>query len=212
MPGINIAPTRSNLRRIKKDLEFARQGFEILDKKREVLTQELIHQAHDAEVFQQEVRQKFSEAYRALEKARLLMGQERVEWAALAVNKSVEVAIKSRGVMGVPIPVVEKHGKPPEMPYSLGDTKVPLDEASLAFRNVLDEIPEMAEVVVSVWRLANELQKTQRRVNALQHIFIPEYEKQVSFIENALEERERDETFKLKKLKSRNIENSPIDL
>ncbi len=206
MPGTNIAPTRSNLRRIKKDLDFAREGYEILDKKREVLTQELIHQAHDAEVFQESIKELFKEAYRALEKARLVMGQERVERASLAVNKSVDVNIKYRGVMGVPIPVVEKRGDPPDMPYSLGDTMVPLDEASQAFRKVLEQIPEATELVTSVWRLANELQKTQRRVNALQHIFIPEYEGQVSFIENALEERERDEIFKLKKLKSKKSE------
>jgi vacuolar-type H+-ATPase subunit D/Vma8 len=89
------------------------------------------------------------------------------------------------------------------MPYSLGDTTAALDEASAAFREVLGHIPDLAELVTSVWRLAGELRKTQRRVNALQHIFIPEYEETVSFIESALEEREREETFRLKRLKAR---------
>jgi V/A-type H+-transporting ATPase subunit D len=181
MSRMNVPPTRSNLLRIKKELDFAHEGYEILDKKREVLTTEMIHLAHDAETLQQQVWDLLAAAYRALEKARLTMGQERVEWAALAVNKTVEV----------------------EMPYSLGDTMATLDEASAAFREVLNRIPELSELMTSVWRLARELRKTQRRVNALQYIFIPDYEDTVDFIESALEEREREETFRLKRLKAK---------
>ena len=89
------------------------------------------------------------------------------------------------------------------MPYSLGDTKATLDEASAAFRKVLERVPELSELVTSVWRLAGELRKTLRRVNALQHIFIPDYEETVLFIKSALEEREREETFRLKWLKTK---------
>jgi V/A-type H+-transporting ATPase subunit D len=200
---MNVPPTRSNLLRIKRELELAREGYEILDKKQEVLTTELMHLAHDAETLQRQVWDLLATAYHALEDARLTMGQERVEWAALAVNKTVEVEIKSRGIMGVPVPTVEAHGEPPKMPYSLGDTMATLDEASASFHEVLDQIPELAEVMTSVWRLARELRKTQRRVNALQHIFIPDYEETVDFIESALEEREREETFRLKRLKAK---------
>ena len=203
MRHVNVPPTRSNLLRIKQDLEFAREGYDILDRKREVLTTELIHLAHDAEVLQEQVWILVAAAYQALAQARLTMGQEHVEWAALAVNKTVDVQLKFRGIMGVPIPLVEARGGPPEMPYSLGDTTASLDEASAAFRKVLSHIPDLAELVTSVWRLAGELRKTQRRVNALQHIFIPEYEETVAFIESSLEEREREETFRLKRLKAR---------
>ncbi len=198
-----IAPTRSNLLRMRQALKLAREGYEILDKKREVLTTELIHQAHNAATQQTQVWQKLADAYRALEEARLSMGREHLEWTALAVNKSVEVEIKLRSIMGVVIPTVEAHGEPPEMPYGLGDTTVALDEAVARFRSVLDEIPMLSEMMVSVWRLARELQKTQRRVNALQYIFIPEYKEIVKFIESALEEREREEVFRLKRLKSK---------
>ncbi len=203
MPRINVPPTRSNLLRMKQELEFAREGYEILDQKREVLTAELIHLAHDAEVLQEQVWKLLAAAYRALEQAKLTMGQEHVEWAALAVNKTVDVQLKFRGVMGVPIPLVNARGEPPEMPYSLGDTTAALDEAGAAFREVLSHIPELSELVTSVWRLAGELRKTQRRVNALQYIFIPDYEETVAFIESELEEREREETFRLKRLKTK---------
>jgi V/A-type H+-transporting ATPase subunit D len=203
MAPINIPPTRSNLIRMKQDLQFARQGYEILDRKREVLTTELIRVAHDAEVLQKEVWALLEQAYRALERAQLTLGSEHVEWAALAASKTVDIHLKFRGVMGVPVPQIEARGEPQEMLYSLGDTNAALDEAAAAFREVLIRIPQLSELTTSVWRLAGELRKTQRRVNALQYIFIPQYEETVTFIVSTLEEREREETFRLKLLKQR---------
>jgi vacuolar-type H+-ATPase subunit D/Vma8 len=87
--------------------------------------------------------------------------------------------------------------------YSPGDTNAALDEASAAFREVLLRLPQLAMLETTVWRLAGELRKTQRRVNALQHIFIPNYEETVAFIVSSLEEREREETFRLKWLKTK---------
>jgi V/A-type H+-transporting ATPase subunit D len=139
-------------------------------------------------------------AYPALQKARVTMGRERVEWAALAVNKTVEVEIRNRGVMGVPLPTVTAQAAPAAMPYSLGDTMATIDDASEAFRRVINKVPALAELTTSAWRLARELRRTQRRVNALKHIFIPDYEETVSFIESVLEEREREETFRVKQL------------
>jgi V/A-type H+/Na+-transporting ATPase subunit D len=203
MPRINIPPTRSNLIRVRQDLQFAREGYEILDRKREVLTTELIRVAHEAAALQEEMWKLIAEAYRALEKAQLTMGTEHVEWAALAAHKSVDVQLKFRGIMGVPLPLIEASGGPPEMLYSLGDTSATLDEASASFHEVLSRIPDLSRLVTAVFRLANELRKTQRRVNALQHIFIPEYEETVAFIVSTLEERDREETFRLKLLKTR---------
>ena len=107
MPNINVAPTRTNLIRVKKDLRFAREGYEILDRKREVLTAELVRVANEADVIQKEVWKLLETAYRALEKARLTLGSDHVEWAALAANKTVDVHLKLRGIMGVAIPVIE---------------------------------------------------------------------------------------------------------
>lgn len=202
MARINISPTRSNLLRVQQDLGFAQDGYEILDRKREVLTKELIQVAHDAEQLQTKVWALLDKAYKALEKAQLTMGREKVEWAALATNKTVDVQLIYRGIMGVAIPVIEAKGGPPEMPYSLGNTTAALDEASVAFREVLSSIPELSRLMTTVWRLAGELRKTQRRVNALQFIFIPEYQETVLYIRSSLEEREREDTFRLKLLKN----------
>jgi V/A-type H+-transporting ATPase subunit D len=202
MARINIPPTRSNLIRIKQELEFVREGYEILNRKREVLTSELIQLAHDAGVLQEEMYRKQSAAYGALERARLSAGRERVEWAAMATSKTVDVQLRFRGIMGVAVPQIQASGAPPEMSYSPDDTNAAMDEASAAFRDVLKIVPELSRLVTSVWRLAGELRKTQRRVNALQHIFIPQYEETVEFIVSTLEERDREDTFRLKLLKT----------
>lgn len=207
MAKINVPPTRSNLLRIKKDLQFAKEGYEILNRKREVLTTELIAMSKNAEALQTKVWSLLAEAYDAMEKAQLKMGRERVEWAALAANKSVEVTLKFRGIMGVAVPNIESKGEPLDMPYSLGDTTAALDEANAKFTEVTKLIPELSMILTTVWRLASELRKTQRRVNALQYIFIPEYEETVRFIVSSLEEREREDTFRLKLLKTRTEKN-----
>lgn len=208
MPPINIPPTRSNLIRVKQDLQFAREGYEILNRKREVLTSELIRVAHDAEELQQKVWKLLATAYLALDKAQLREGREHVEWAALAVSKSVDVQLKYRHIMGVPIPVVDAHNSIRDLLYSPGDTTATLDEASETFIEVLKFIPELSMLTSTVWRLANELRKTQRRVNALQYIFIPQYEETVIFIQSSIEEREREDTFRLKLLKRRSSNQS----
>ena len=203
MPQISVAPTRSNLIRLRKELRFAREGYEILDRKREALTGELVRVAKEADQVQKEVWALLETAYGSIGKARLVMGSDHVEWAALAVNKTVDVHLKLRGIMGVAIPSIEARGEPPKLLYSPGDTAAVLDEASAAFREVLLRVPQLAMLTATVWRLANELRKTQRRVNALQHIFIPGYEATVAFIISSLEEREREETFRLKWLKTK---------
>ncbi len=203
MPAISVAPTRTNLIRVKRDLQFAREGYEILDRKREALTNELVRVAKEADALQKEVWGLLQTAYDAMEKARLVMGSDHVEWAALAVNKTVDVHLRLRGIMGVAIPQIEARGEPPKLLYSPSDTAAVLDEATAAFREVLVRTPQLAMLTSAVWRLANELKKTQRRVNALQHIFIPNYEATVQFIVSSLEEREREEIFRLKWLKTK---------
>lgn len=203
MPQVSIAPTRTNLIRLKKELRFAKEGHEILDRKREALTGELVRVAKEADALQKEVWALLQTAYDAMEKARLVMGSDHVEWASLAVNKTVDVRLRLRGIMGVAIPQIEARGEPPKLLYSPGDTAAVLDEASNAFREVLVKIPQLSMLTAAVWRLANELKKTQRRVNALQHIFIPNYQHQIEFIVSSLEEREREETFRLKWLKTK---------
>jgi V/A-type H+-transporting ATPase subunit D len=197
-----MAPTRSNLISAREMLDRAREGDDILDRKREVLTSELVHIAHDSVQLQSEMEKLLKAAYAALEVALLDIGREHLEWASLSVRDTIQVDIRPSSVMGVVIPKVSSMGHPPENAYGLGNTTVSLDEAAAQFRQVVERIPELAETMTTVWRLARELQKTQRRVNALEHIFIPNYEEIVDFIETSLEERDREELFRMKRIKA----------
>lgn len=203
MPRMNIAPTRSNLLHIRESLQLAREGHDILNKKREVMMAELLQVSHEAAEAQQTVQAQLDQAYRSLAMAQLSMGRERLEWTALSVNESLAVDIIPHSIMGVVVPGIRAQEGPYQTPYGLGETTVPVDEAAAAFRDVLEKIPRLSELVTRVWRLARELQKTQRRVNALEHIFIPRYEATIDYIERVLEERERENIFSLKLLKSK---------
>jgi V/A-type H+/Na+-transporting ATPase subunit D len=198
-----VTPTRSNLMDTRKTLELARVGQDILDKKSELLTHGLVNAAHDAARVQAEVRDLLSVAYRGMDEARLVMGREHLEWAAISVAETIEVEITPRSVMSVTVPSVEIKAGPPEVTYGMGNTTVALDEMVHRFRMVLAKVPELAEALTTVWRIAQELQKTQRRANALEHVLIPEYEGTVDYIQEVLEERDREELSRVKQVKSR---------
>ncbi len=206
MSLINLPPTRSNLLQLKSSLVFAREGYTILDKKREVLTMELLSMESRAEEQQQKVAGLVEKAYRALELAWLTMGREKVEWAAISVSNATEVDVINHGLMGVPLPSIESYGSPPMLTYSLADTMAFLDEANRAYKEVLVEIPLLASLEVSVRRIAAELKKTQRRVNALERIFIPNFEETIRFIQDNLEEQDREEVFRMHWLRPPNGE------
>ncbi len=202
MPRLKVPPTRSNLIRVRQTLALAREGHTLLDRKREVLTLNLIRTAHDAEQVQQEVERKLNVAYEALRVANLMMGREKVQWASLATEGQSEIKTLLRSLMGVVVPTVELTRQPPDLAFGLGDTEAALDGALVAFREVLASLPTLVETVTAVWRLATELQRTQRRVNALEYILIPQYRETVKFIEESLEEKDREDYFRLKRVKT----------
>jgi V/A-type H+-transporting ATPase subunit D len=197
MTILKLAPTRSNLLRLKTSLQFAKEGYSILDKKREALTIEIMSLVEKAEQQQEHVQSLMQTAYQTIELARLTMGEKQVSWAALSVPESVEVSIVNYGMMGVPLPRVKKIGTAQELTYGLGATTVALDAAARYFRQIAEEIPLTTTYQISIRRLARELKKTRRRVNALSKIFIPDYEETIQFIEETLEEQDREEIFRL---------------
>lgn len=199
----NIPPTRAGLVMVRQRLATAQRGFELLDRKRDVLITEILATVEEAEAVRDEARDRFAEAYQRLEVARAVMGTERVRRMALSGQRSVDVAITPRSVMGVVVPSVRYDVKRPGPTYGSGTSSVVLDQARLDWDAALELIGRLAEKVTTVWRLALELRTTQRRVNALEHLYIPMYEAAVTRIEQALEEKEREEFYRAKRAKAK---------
>jgi V/A-type H+-transporting ATPase subunit D len=201
--GRSIPNTRAGLLTARQRLAVARRGFELLDRKRDVLIGEILAMVEEAEAVRHEASERFGEAYQRLDVARAVMGTERVRRLALSGQRSVDVEITPRSVMGVVVPMVRYDVLKADLTYGSGTTSVVLDQAQLDWDAVLELIGRLAEKVTTVWRLALELRRTQRRLNALEHLYIPTYTEAVTRIEQALEEREREEFFRAKRAKAK---------
>ncbi|HGJ64691.1 TPA: V-type ATP synthase subunit D [bacterium] len=203
MPRLSIAPTRSNLLKTKESLRLARDGHDLLEQKREVLFIELMQIVHRLRQLEEEMAEKSNIAFSALESAILSMGNESVNWASKAVLGERTMSITHRSVMGVPIiDLQEIKDSYIGLQTSLVGTNSALDDTRKKFEALMEVLYEWSKVEISVWRLANEIKKTQRRVNALENIFIPDYRNTIKAIEDVLEESDREEFIRKKKVKS----------
>ena len=195
-------PTKGNLMLAKNSLVLARQGYELMDKKRNILIRELMNLIDEAKGIQEEIDMTFTYAYNCLQRANIEHGINRVSQIANTVPIENSIRIQVRSIMGTEIPKVryEKEDKI-QLTYSLGNTHESIDVARDAFRKVKELSLELSEVENSAYRLATNIKKTQKRANALKNITIPRYEKLVVNITNALEEKEREEFTRLKVIK-----------
>lgn len=196
-----LAPTKGNLMAAKNTLRLSKQGYEMLDKKRNILIREMMQLIEEAKDVQANIEDTFCEAYQALGTANLIMGVEHVEDLMHAIVVENGVEMKLRSVMGVELPVVSCKESIEKVPYSLYSTNSALDEAVQKFTAVKKLTIRLAEIENAVYRLAMNIKKTQKRANALKNITIPLYEGLTKSISNALEEKEREEHTRLKIIK-----------
>lgn len=201
--AVLIAPTKSNLIKAKASLELSNKGFELLDKKRNVLVKEMMGLVDSAKCIQGRISTTLEDAYCHLQSVNITTGIKNVEKIALSVPKDEEFEILLKSVMGVDIPTIKYEKKPVTPSYGFHNTNPALDAAAEGFRNVKYMIYKLAEVDNSIFKLAKEIQKIQKRTNALSHIQIPRYKAQVKYIQEALEEKEREDFFRLKRVKGR---------
>jgi len=206
MARLQLPPTRSNLISIKQRLDLAQQGYSLLDRKRDVLMMEIVSRIEKAGVIQKQVDEQFARAYQMLEQARAFSGTEQLEHIALMRSAEPVIRITPRSIMGVPVPTVRCDLPENNLTYGFGDTSVTVDQARQEWIKAMELMREHAEVVTTIWRLAFELRRTQRRVNALEHVFIPSYQETLTYIEDTLEEKEREELFRMKRAKNRTDE------
>lgn len=203
--AVNIAPTKSNLLSAIGSLEFSKKGFELLDKKRNVLIREMMGLIGRAKDIQERIDATFSEAYEALKMANITEGIATVSTIAETVDELDDYDVLLKSVMGVEVPTLKFQRKELEPTYSFYRTNNAFDIAVIKFQEVKYLIYELAEVENSVYRLAMEIKKTQKRTNALQNIQIPKYKEIVKYIQDELEEKEREDFFRLKMVKKKSV-------
>jgi len=184
-------------------LDFSKKGYELLDKKRNVLIREVMALMDRAQEIQQKAQAIFREAYEALQTANITLGISQVYEVAKSIPLATDFKILTRSVMGVEIPEVKYEKQELDHYYSFYNTNTALDVALTKFHEVKYLLYELAEIEASVYKLATEIKRTQKRANALQNIQIPKYEDMVKNISEVLEEKEREDFFRLKVLKKK---------
>ncbi|KPU43789.1 V-type ATP synthase subunit D [Oxobacter pfennigii] len=201
--AVNETPTKSNLLSAKESLEFSKKGYELLDRKRNVLIREMMQLIDDAKEIQEKINSIFPEAYEALKVANMTEGIDTVEDIALAIEEAKDFEVLLKSVMGVEVPSVKYEKRDQKPSYSFYRTNNAFDRAVKSFQDVKYLVYELAEIENSVYRLAMEVKKTQKRTNALQNIQIPKFTSLTKHIQDALDEREREDFFRLKMVKRR---------
>ena len=189
-----VSPTKGNLMKIKKSLELAKVGYDLLDRKRNILIRETMG------LIRSRIAESYRVAYQALEEANMSMGI--VDEFAAFVPAENGLTISSRSVMGVEIPTVSLDPVPTDNYFGFRRTTAKLDEAYRRFNEVKQLTAELAQTENSVYRLATGIKKAQKRANALKNIIIPRFEEQVKTITSALDEKDREEFSRLKVIKS----------
>ena len=204
MARLNIPSTKSNLLRLSDELTFAVEGRDLLDEKREILIMEIMGTLEDAHRKRLAMENELAEAHKAFAAAKVLLGTENVRRAAFGIPSEASVDIHDRSVMGVVVPIVKVKWNKSEKPrYGFVGTTYALDKATKMFSTCLELLVELAEIETTLWRLATELKKTQRRFNALDNILIPQYDETVKYIQYTIEEKEREILFQLKRVKEK---------
>jgi len=186
---------------LSRTLTLAHMGYELMDRKRSILINEMMRLIDAAAGLQNRIDSTFSEAYEALQSANIMLGTCRELAENVPVDTSVQVRVRS--VMGVEIPYVTADCAPAVTPLGFSSTSSELDRAISRFTDVKRLVTELAEIENSIYRLAYAVKKTQKRTNALQNIIIPGLTAKVDFIVSALEEKEREDFVRMKVIKAR---------
>lgn len=202
-----VFPTKGNLIASKKSLELSRLGYDLLDRKRNILIREMMQLIDVAYELQGKIDKIYGDAYKALQKANITMGYSSEFSLSIPVEETL--AIDYRSVMGIELPIVELQAEERTVHYSLSSTNSLFDQAYLKFQDVKILTAKLAEIETSVYFLANAIRKTQTRANALKNIMIPNFESTIKWISESLEEKEREDFSRLKVIKSKKKTEEP---
>jgi len=196
-----IAPTKSNLLRVKERLATAEEGYDLLEQKREILVMELMRKVEQVKLLEKEMDLCVETAYPALKRMLIVVGRERANRLSRGIKYRFELEEKRVMCAGMKLPSLEVRLPNAELKYSPANSFAECDEIVLEFFKLLKVLTELSAVRTIAWTLAREVRKTQRRVNALEKMVIPTARDTKKYIEAALEERDRDSFFTSKLLK-----------
>jgi len=205
MAGADIPPTKTNLRKVKADLSFAYEGFELLDQKREILVIEIIKYVRMIKETEKEFKMILDEFYNLYRTAAVDMGSPVMALEAPWEKKRYGLTMDTMRFMGMRLPVLGIESDEAGPPQSLLATGASYDMIKTAGERVVKVMVNYAMLTKTIYILSNELKKVQRRVNALEKIFIPRYEQTKKFISDRLEEMEREEIFIKKLIEKRHL-------
>lgn len=205
---VTLFPTKGNLIISKNLLALARQGYDLLDKKRMILVREMMAMVEKAKKLNDEILDVFQQAYKALQDANISLGISAVRQIGLAIPEDDSIQIREQSIMGVEIPIVSIAHNQMQAGYGFRMTNTALDVARQKFEEAKVLSAELAETENAIYRLAANIRRTMKRTNALNNILIPKYEEITSMIANALEEKDREEFSRLKVIKRTKEKNS----
>ena len=199
----NIKPTRSELMKLKNRIKLAKSGYSLLKKKRDGLILEFFEILKRAKTVRQELTEVYKKALSTVNIARTVEGDVQISSLALAVKDAPSISLHSRNIMGVVVPKISyaQHERGFDRGYGTVASSSIVDDASVSFERVLSKIVEAAEVETGIKKLLDEIEKTKRRVNALEFEIIPRLEVQRKFIQMRLDEMDRENVFRMKRIK-----------
>ena len=210
MAVLNVNPTRMELTRLKKQLATALRGHKLLKDKRDELMRQFLDMIRETKTLREEVEERLKSVNNDFVLASSVMSKEELDTALLAPKQEVYLAASTRNVMSVDIPVYSIKTRTSEQSdifsYGFASTSFELDDAVSGLSDLLPKMLKLAEMEKSVKLMADEIEKTRRRVNALEHVMIPRYQETIHFISMKLEENERASRARLMKVKDMMIE------
>ena len=210
MAVLNVNPTRMELTRLKKQLTTAVRGHKLLKDKRDELMRQFLDTVRETKALREQVEEQIKQAHAHFLLASSVMSKETLDTALLAPKQEISLEISTRNVMSVDIPVYRMKTRTSEesdiFSYGFASTSFELDDAVQALADLLPLMVTLAEKEKSVKLMADEIEKTRRRVNALEHVLIPRYRDTIHFITMKLEESERSSRARLMKVKDMMIE------
>ncbi|MGL4546966.1 V-type ATP synthase subunit D [Eubacterium aggregans] len=205
--ALKITPTKANLIKSKARLSFSTKGYNLLDKKRTVLIQEIMKLVQQSEEIETQIGATFKEAYIALQQVTISMGLNHLDEFTLSIPPETPFDTRTRSVMGVDIPelvIPESAKESLNLPYGFYENNPALDVAIAKFNEVKELSYRLAEIEGTAFKLSVEIKKTQKSANALDKIQIPKLKTTIKYIEESIEEKDREENFRIKKIKEHN--------